>query len=369
MTGAAWPAGDVRLERWYRRLLLAYPGHYRRRHGTEILTTMLEAAEPGRRRPVPAEAADLLLGGLRQRLRLPSRRPFALMAAVLATVALGAFGAAAGSWAGERTLPALPSEREASALVSDLTGGIVEPWMGTYGRPYHAPVLHGGTGSYPGDPLTTAGWRAEQARDRLAADGWTITRFGVSSLPVTGPGRNGYLSAARDGVVFESRWTSDMNADLSVDIFARRSGAYLPITVAGGLLGAVTGWLLAAWGAYRMRVLPILRRKVAARLAGLAFAWSALPVVVLGGAAARLVLRHLGDDRMPVFSLHAPLYPGVPFQQLRTSWMPIELTLRLVPGSALAAALCAVAALAVMAGRTTAVPGLLPGAAQPAEQG
>jgi len=31
----------------YRRPLWAYPGHYRRRHGDEIVTTMLDQAEAG----------------------------------------------------------------------------------------------------------------------------------------------------------------------------------------------------------------------------------------------------------------------------------------------------------------------------------
>ena len=58
------------LERRYRWLLLAYPGGYRRRHGEEILTTLLELGEPARRL-----AWQLLAGGLKQRLRLPARRP------------------------------------------------------------------------------------------------------------------------------------------------------------------------------------------------------------------------------------------------------------------------------------------------------
>jgi hypothetical protein len=55
------------LERWYRRLLHAYPGPYRRAHGEEILATLLEGARPGQRLPDPTEAASLLAGGLRAR--------------------------------------------------------------------------------------------------------------------------------------------------------------------------------------------------------------------------------------------------------------------------------------------------------------
>jgi len=55
------------LERRYQRLLLAYPRRYRRARGGELLTTLLDAAPAGRRRPTWAEA-DLLAGGMRCRL-------------------------------------------------------------------------------------------------------------------------------------------------------------------------------------------------------------------------------------------------------------------------------------------------------------
>lgn len=58
VTGAHWPLADERIERHYRRLLLAYPGSCRRQHGTEIVTTLLEMAGPGRRRPAAGEATS-----------------------------------------------------------------------------------------------------------------------------------------------------------------------------------------------------------------------------------------------------------------------------------------------------------------------
>lgn len=61
------------LESTYRRLLLTYPGEYRREHEEEILATLVEAAEPGRRRPSLREARDLLAGGLRTRGMLATR--------------------------------------------------------------------------------------------------------------------------------------------------------------------------------------------------------------------------------------------------------------------------------------------------------
>lgn len=55
------------LETLYRRLLVAYPAAYRSDHEAEILTTLADAAEPGRRLPSLREACGLLVGGLRTR--------------------------------------------------------------------------------------------------------------------------------------------------------------------------------------------------------------------------------------------------------------------------------------------------------------
>jgi hypothetical protein len=107
---AAWPAGDPRLERRFRRLLLAYPGRYRRRLGAEMVTTLLEMSGPGQDRPSRADVKDLIRGGLRQRFRLPAGRPLTILAAVLCAVIGGALGAAAGSWAGTLTFAGLPDE-------------------------------------------------------------------------------------------------------------------------------------------------------------------------------------------------------------------------------------------------------------------
>ncbi|MFI7081393.1 hypothetical protein ACIBO1_29235 [Micromonospora sp. NPDC049903] len=89
------------LESRYRHLLRAYPADYRRERGEEIVGTYLDLADPGRRWPSVADAADLVRGGLRQRLRaagagevVPGVRLAALLA--LATAAfLAAFWALA----------------------------------------------------------------------------------------------------------------------------------------------------------------------------------------------------------------------------------------------------------------------------------
>src|SRR5437762_13514684 len=58
---------DSRLERAYRRLLVFYPRRYRRVHEEEMLAVLITAAPAGKTRPNLAEAADLILGGLRVR--------------------------------------------------------------------------------------------------------------------------------------------------------------------------------------------------------------------------------------------------------------------------------------------------------------
>lgn len=64
---------DARLELAYRRLLLAYPAGYREERGEELLSTLLAAAPPGRRRPTIAEAVDLVYHGIRTRARATRR--------------------------------------------------------------------------------------------------------------------------------------------------------------------------------------------------------------------------------------------------------------------------------------------------------
>jgi hypothetical protein len=57
------------LRRWYTWLLLAYPPAYRAERGEEILTALLDEAEPGQRFPSLHQAVALLLGGVEQRAK------------------------------------------------------------------------------------------------------------------------------------------------------------------------------------------------------------------------------------------------------------------------------------------------------------
>ncbi|MBQ1014014.1 hypothetical protein KBX53_24320 [Micromonospora sp. M51] len=89
------------LERRYLRLLRAYPAEYRRARGAEIVGTYLDLAASDQRWPTPADAADLVRGGLRQRLRavgvtglVAGVRLAALLSLVTASALAGVWGAA-----------------------------------------------------------------------------------------------------------------------------------------------------------------------------------------------------------------------------------------------------------------------------------
>jgi hypothetical protein len=74
---------SAELERGYRRVLACYPKAFRRENEDEILGVLIDTAEEGQQRIGLAEAAALIRGGLRMRLRPgPSRPPRTVFAAV-----------------------------------------------------------------------------------------------------------------------------------------------------------------------------------------------------------------------------------------------------------------------------------------------
>ncbi|MFI0791624.1 hypothetical protein ACH4OY_02820 [Micromonospora rubida] len=98
------------LERRYRQLLRAYPAGYRQARGAEIVGTYLDLAGPDRRWPSILDAADVLAGGGRERLRaagaadlIPGVRLAAILSHVTATALAGFWAAAevvttSGAW-------------------------------------------------------------------------------------------------------------------------------------------------------------------------------------------------------------------------------------------------------------------------------
>jgi hypothetical protein len=71
------------LERGYRRVLACYPKAFRQENEEEILGVLMDTADEGQQRVGLAEAAALIRGALRMRLRPgPSRPPRTVLAAV-----------------------------------------------------------------------------------------------------------------------------------------------------------------------------------------------------------------------------------------------------------------------------------------------
>jgi hypothetical protein len=276
------PAGENidRLTRAYRRLLWAYPRYYRRVRGTEMLTTLLDAAAPGQRRPSRRDVVDLLGGGLRCRLRVPPGPSYRLVALGVALVVAGA-GAWLGTLAGWHMSPSLPTEAEviaaATVAVPDAAQRLPARrkhcdrscWPNpsddliVYDDPFQSddtmPSL-----SDPDRPRDTAPSTnrvylpltmpheemrdiAVRAHDRLAAAGWRVS-----------PVRTHYdmrLFWATKGELtlrFEGRGNTmpDYPA-VAIIVHHDAPPAALPAAVAGFVVGLVIGWWLAAFAVRR----------------------------------------------------------------------------------------------------------------------
>src|SRR3954452_19940988 len=94
-------------ERGYRRLLLAYPSWYRRERGEEMLTTLLDdaATTSGWRAPV-RDAANMLIGGARCRLRVRGLLARSAAAVVALAAGIGVAGVAGVlAWHSQQTMP------------------------------------------------------------------------------------------------------------------------------------------------------------------------------------------------------------------------------------------------------------------------
>lgn len=141
------------LERRYLRLLRCYPREYRRARGAEIVGTYLELADPGRRWPSAADAADCVVGGLRQHLRAAGAvdaGPGFRMAGVLALLTASV---CAGGWA-----------------VLELN-----PPPAAWGVPGVGPFVSLGVGVW-------AAWLIVAAGYLLAPGRWTRPAIGVATL-------------------------------------------------------------------------------------------------------------------------------------------------------------------------------------------
>jgi hypothetical protein len=245
-------------------LLAAYPARLRRRFGAELITTMAEAAGPTG--PTRADRRRLVLDGLRERFRLPPRRPLAVVAAVLAMLVGGAIGAAAGSWLGMWTFPKAP---DAVALASQAVGSdaTLQPdshrlWI----------FSRAAAGLNPGVDATEA---AGHARDRLTAAGWRAGPVVVSGGTDGIHFRRAEFEAEKSGIgLVATVYYSDDHL-VQIGTWSMQPATYLPLVIGGLVLGLLAGWLTAA--ALTYRIAGAGRRRAGAVTAGAGLALLLLP--------------------------------------------------------------------------------------------
>jgi hypothetical protein len=257
---------STRLERRYRRLLLAYPRAYRHHRGAEMVTTLLEMAEAGRARPDRGQAVHLVLCGLAQRFRLPAGRPLTWAGAALAAVLLGGFGALGGTWLGWQTAAAVPSDGELRRLNASMTGmpapAAVYRERSSMNGP-HTLVRADGASTCSAEriraALDSAGWRITSFHE---GDGATIVDLARDPAGVRIPTRFARFTAAKGGLklaghgsVITSGADRGLAGQASYDtaVWPREAAAVRPLTIAGLLGGLLAGWLLAAAFAGRVR--------------------------------------------------------------------------------------------------------------------
>ncbi|MGH3656919.1 MAG: hypothetical protein ACRDUA_09685 [Micromonosporaceae bacterium] len=256
------------LARRYRRLLLCYPRSYRRERGHELVDTMLAVAPADRTRPTPREAANLICHGLRSRLGRPASRTVVAFATLTAVVC-GLFTAALATRAAWETARPLPGAAEAATVFDAVLPGHELP------RPRTDPALfvifaeplslqnvdelfigEGGEyqAGYTGSSVAGALSPADQkrtlrlARERLRATGWTVEE------PVTDGRGDTLLLAQRGDTTIHIELYSDADAEstyLAASLYRATPAAVYPAGMAGGLLGALFGWLLFGWASRR----------------------------------------------------------------------------------------------------------------------
>jgi hypothetical protein len=256
---------EVDLSRSYRRLLRAYPLWYRRERDVEMLTTLLDAAAPGQRRPNRRDAIDLIVGGLRCRLRPPHGFGYRLIVVLLAT-----FTALAGlALAGRAVPPGAPTQNQALAAASVAIPGPPHQVAGPQAPCRQCPDWDSGPlkrtdyvavfyDPAPGDVPTVM----SDARNRLAAAGWQVD----PDVVVDRDSGDYVLKAEKDGIALSLRGSlgqvyvgkdpSRPDPDFhAISMVVTRSFADLSagILAAGFLGGLLAGWLLSVWVLQRFR--------------------------------------------------------------------------------------------------------------------
>ncbi|WP_127503359.1 hypothetical protein [Actinoplanes solisilvae] len=267
-------------ERHCRRLLLAYPRDYRRRHGDEIVTTLLDVS--GDQLPSRGARLHLVLCGLRQRFRLPLR-PAPILAAVLAAIALAAPGAIGGRWLGWQTAENVTSHDDLRALIESM--GVSRPEVyddrTAMGGPVTTAVAHGSeVPDRSRESVAAAGWRVVSYSSQAVRLGVVINDDG--SWGALGPGRTASWRATKGGLTLIGGSTTGLgDTDVSLDVWTEETAAIRPFTIGGLVLGALAGWLLTAAVATRVRRAGRARRWAVTLQATAGFIAAAPPAYML----------------------------------------------------------------------------------------
>ncbi|WP_412538139.1 hypothetical protein R8Z50_20000 [Longispora sp. K20-0274] len=254
------------LIRGYRLLMRAYPRDFRREHGEELLDTLLAAAPPGRRRPTARETANLIRHGLRRHLGMPRGRVIVVVAMLFALVT-GFLGTVSGvwvSWSATRDLPdaassavlaqaVMPGQdpvrrvrEEAPFFYDDPTDGWTTLLFGADDyTPGRVEFDYTGTAE-TGDPQAFA----RTAGDRLRAAGWRVTGTRIGDGEHYSRGVT--LWAEKDHLLVEL--SDSVEGAGYVDLTVVRAPRWWmwPAGAAGGLCGALAGWLLFGWVSRRI---------------------------------------------------------------------------------------------------------------------
>ncbi|WP_328475471.1 hypothetical protein OHA21_19360 [Actinoplanes sp. NBC_00393] len=240
------------LERIYRRLLWAYPRFYRRSRGLEMLTTLMDAAEPGQTRPSRSDVIHLLLMGLRYRLVPPGwiAGVAAAIVTLWAAVVFSGAGALVAWAAADLSAPALDDSLvgRPATFTSELGGrGIVDAdytyqvsgefqtfGAENWGSPRPAPI--GQSRFYEAVPGAEA--VLADAHRSLRSAGWDTGAVSAE----------GVFWAERDGVLVRM---SQQEGHLTVSAYPVEPGGVLPAAITGFVAGLILTWMATTWLAHR----------------------------------------------------------------------------------------------------------------------
>ncbi|GAA1369093.1 hypothetical protein [Catellatospora chokoriensis] len=298
----------TQLEVAYRRLLLCYPRSFRRERGLEVVTTLMDAAEPGRTKPTRTEAVNLILSGLAWRFRLPDGLAYRL-AAVVVALFIGLAASAVASEAVWRASPTMPTDATVEAIGRSVTA--LAPVQGPFPSASYSGCDKADTNEAceslvpaGADPVLTHTWLAyqvpgaevnawvDQARDRFTADGWQLgqTVYSRSDQAIAEyPEQTIFWAAKGDLVVRIMGDPTEKYAGMPNVIIGVHQQAPPMVTVAavaGLLLGVAVGWVFAAWALRAFQ-----RHTTAGRLAMLVAGAPGLCIAAAAGVAA-LVLAY-----------------------------------------------------------------------------